>query len=97
MPRLCRSSNQRLPRDGDILAINRGGPEVQISDVEFEKRRAVWQPRISASRYHGITIPSPSGSARQGAATQSRRGREDVLCGYVDIFCLLPCLGLGWG
>jgi uncharacterized protein len=53
MPRLCRSTDQWLPRDGDMVAIDRGSPEVQLSDVEFEKCRAKWQPRVSAfgSRY----------------------------------------------
>src|SRR6266446_2069820 len=95
MPRLCRSADQRLPRDGDILAINRGSPEVQISDVEFEKRRAAWQPRVSASRYQyaqpvGIAAPRRR-QANPGAAEKT------VLCGYLDIFSLLPHLRLGSG
>jgi len=75
-----------LVRDGDIIAIDadRGSLEVQLSDVEFEKRRAAWQP-------HGSMFGSgylwkyaqQVGSARHGAITHPG-GAAEKAC-YADI------------
>src|SRR5258707_12567355 len=59
-----------LARDGDIIAIDadRGSLEVQLSDVEFEKRRAAWQPRGSAFGSGYLwKYAQQVGSARHGA------------------------------
>jgi dihydroxy-acid dehydratase len=75
-----------LLRDGDIIAIdaNRGSLEVQLSDVEFEKRRAAWQPRGSAfgSGYHW-KYAQQVGPARHGAVTHPG-GAAEKAC-YADI------------
>jgi dihydroxyacid dehydratase/phosphogluconate dehydratase len=61
-----------LARGGDIIAVdaNRGSLEVQLSDVEFEKRRAAWQPRGSAIGSGYLwKYAQQVGSARHGAIT----------------------------
>lgn len=65
MPRLCRSTDQWLPCDADIVATDRGSPEVQLCDVEFENagRRG---SRPYRRLGHGINMPI--GSVRHGAA-----------------------------
>jgi dihydroxy-acid dehydratase len=75
-----------LLRDGDIIAIdaNRGSLEVQLSDVEFEKRRAAWQPRGSAFGSGYLwKYAQQVGSARHGAVTHPG-GAAEKAC-YADI------------
>jgi dihydroxyacid dehydratase/phosphogluconate dehydratase len=63
---------------------NRGSLEVQLSDVEFEKRRAAWQPRGSAF-WSGYLWKNAQqvGSARHGAITHPG-GAAEKAC-YADI------------
>jgi dihydroxyacid dehydratase/phosphogluconate dehydratase len=75
-----------LVRDGDIIAIDadRGNLEVQLSDVEFEKRRAAWQPRGSAFESGYLwKYAQQVGSARHGAVTHPG-GAAEKAC-YADI------------
>jgi dihydroxy-acid dehydratase len=63
---------------------NRGSLEVQLSDVEFEKRRAAWQPRGSAFRSGYLwKFAQQVGSARHGAITHPG-GAAEKAC-YADI------------
>jgi dihydroxyacid dehydratase/phosphogluconate dehydratase len=73
-------------RDGDIIAIDadHGSLEVQLSDVEFEKRRATWQPRGSAFESGYLwKYAQQVGSARHGAVTHPG-GAAEKAC-YADI------------
>jgi dihydroxy-acid dehydratase len=75
-----------LVRDGDIIAIDadRGSLEVQLSDAEFEKRRAAWQPRGSAFGSGYLwKYAQQVGSARHGAITHPG-GAAEKAC-YADI------------
>ncbi len=75
-----------LVRDGDIIAIDadRGSLDVQLSDVEFEKRRAAWQPRGSAFGSGYLwKYAQQVGSARHGAVTHPG-GAAEKAC-YADI------------
>jgi dihydroxy-acid dehydratase len=75
-----------LVRDGDIIAIDadRGSLEVQLSDVEFEKRRAAWQPRESAFGSGYLwKYAQQVGAARHGAVTHPG-GAAEKAC-YADI------------
>jgi dihydroxyacid dehydratase/phosphogluconate dehydratase len=75
-----------LARDGDIIAIDadRGSLEVQLSDVEFEQRRAAWQPRGSAFESGCLwKYAQQVGSARHGAVTHPG-GAAEKAC-YADI------------
>jgi dihydroxy-acid dehydratase len=74
-----------LLRDGDIIAIDadRGSLEVQLSDVEFERRRAAWQPRGSACGSGYLwKYAQQVGSARHGAVTHPG-GAAEKAC-YAD-------------
>jgi dihydroxyacid dehydratase/phosphogluconate dehydratase len=71
---------------GDIVAVdaNRGSLEVQLSDVEFEKRRAAWQPRGSAFGSGYLwKYAQQVGSARHGAIAHPGRAAEKAC--YADI------------
>jgi dihydroxyacid dehydratase/phosphogluconate dehydratase len=71
---------------GDMIAVdaNRGSLEVQLSDVEFEKRRAAWQPRGSAFGSGYLwKYAQQVGSARHGANTHPGRAAEKAC--YADI------------
>jgi dihydroxyacid dehydratase/phosphogluconate dehydratase len=75
-----------LARDGDIIAIDadQGSLEVQLSDVEFEKRRAAWQPWGSALESGYLwKYAQQVGSARHGAVTHPG-GAAEKAC-YADI------------
>jgi len=75
-----------LLRDGDIIAIDadRGSLEVQLSDVELEKRRAAWQPQGSAFGSGYLwKYAQQVGSARHGAVTHPG-GAAEKAC-YADI------------
>jgi len=75
-----------LVRDGDIVAIDadHGSLEVQLSDVEFEKRQAAWQPRGSAFESGYLwKYAQQVGSARHGAVTHPG-GAAEKAC-YADI------------
>jgi len=75
-----------LVHDGDIIAIDaeRGSLEVQLSDVEIEKRRAAWQPRGSAFGSGYLwKYAQQVGSARHGAVTHPG-GAAEKAC-YADI------------
>ena len=75
-----------LVRGGDIIAIDaeRGGLEVQLSDVEFEKRRAAWQPCGSAFGSGSLwKYAQQVGSARHGAVTHPGAVAEKAC--YADI------------
>jgi len=75
-----------LVRDGDIIAIDADGGslEVQLSDAEFEKRRAAWQPRGSAFGSGYLwKYAQQVGSARHGAVTHPG-GVAEKAC-YADI------------
>jgi dihydroxyacid dehydratase/phosphogluconate dehydratase len=75
-----------LMRDGDIIAIDadRSSLEVQLSDPEFEKRRAAWQPRGSAFGSGYLwKYAHQVGSARHGAITHPG-GAAEKAC-YADI------------
>ena len=75
-----------LVRDGDIIAIDadRGSLEVELSEVEFEKRRAAWQPRGSAFGSGYLwKYAQQVGSARHGAVTHPG-GAAEKAC-YADI------------
>jgi dihydroxy-acid dehydratase len=75
-----------LVRDGDIIAIDadRGSLDVQLSEVELEKRRAAWQPRGSAFGSGYIwKYAQQVGSARHGAVTHPG-GAAEKAC-YADI------------
>jgi dihydroxy-acid dehydratase len=75
-----------LVRDGDIIAIDadRGSLDVQLSDAEFEKRRAAWQPRGSAFGSGYLwKYAQQVGSARHGAVTHPG-GAAEKAC-YADI------------
>jgi dihydroxy-acid dehydratase len=75
-----------LLRDGDIIAIDadRGSLEVQLSDDEFEKRRAAWQPPGSAFGSGYLwKYAQQVGSARHGAVTHPG-GAAEKAC-YADI------------
>ena len=75
-----------LVRDGDIIAIDaeRGSLEVQLSDVEFEKRRAAWQPCGSAFGSGSLwKYAQQVGSARHGAVTHPGGAAENKC--YADI------------
>jgi dihydroxy-acid dehydratase len=75
-----------LVRDGDIIAIDadRGSLEVQLTNVEFEKRRAAWQPRGSAFGSGYLwKYAQQVGSARHGAITLPG-GSAEKAC-YADI------------
>jgi dihydroxyacid dehydratase/phosphogluconate dehydratase len=75
-----------LVRDGDIIAIdaNRGSLEVQLSDVEFEKRQAAWQPQGSAFGSGYLwKYAHQVGPARHGAVTHPG-GAAEKAC-YADI------------
>jgi dihydroxy-acid dehydratase len=75
-----------LVRDGDIIAIDadRGSLEVQLSDIEFEKRRAGWQPRGPAFGSGYLwKYAQQVGSARHGAVTHPG-GAAEKAC-YADI------------
>jgi dihydroxyacid dehydratase/phosphogluconate dehydratase len=75
-----------LVRDGDIIAIDadRGTLDVQLSDVEFEQRRAAWQPRGSAFGSGYLwKYAQQVGSARHGAITHPG-GAAEKAC-YADI------------
>ncbi len=75
-----------LVRDGDIIAIDadRGSLEVQLSEAEFEKRRAAWQPRGSAFGSGYLwKYAHQVGSARHGAVTHPG-GAAEKAC-YADI------------
>jgi dihydroxy-acid dehydratase len=75
-----------LVRDGDIIAIDadRGSLEVELSEAEFEKRRAAWQPRGSAFGSGYLwKYAQQVGSARHGAVTHPG-GAAEKAC-YADI------------
>jgi dihydroxy-acid dehydratase len=75
-----------LVRDGDIIAIDadRGTLDVQLSDVEFEQRRAAWQPPGSAFGSGYLwKYAQQVGSARHGAITHPG-GAAEKAC-YADI------------
>jgi dihydroxy-acid dehydratase len=75
-----------LVRDGDIIAIDadRGNLEVELSEAEFEKRRAAWQPRESAFGSGYLwKYAQQVGSARHGAVTHPG-GAAEKAC-YADI------------
>ena len=75
-----------LVRDGDIIAIDAdcGTLDVQLSDAEFEQRRAAWQPRGSAFGSGYLwKYAQQVGSARHGAITHPG-GAAEKAC-YADI------------
>ena len=75
-----------LVRDGDIIAIDadRGSLEVELSEAEFEKRRAAWQPPGSAFGSGYLwKYAQQVGSARHGAVTHPG-GAAEKAC-YADI------------
>jgi dihydroxy-acid dehydratase len=75
-----------LVRDGDIIAIDadRGSLEVELSEAEFEKRRAAWQPRGAAFGSGYLwKYAQQVGSARHGAVTHPG-GAAEKAC-YADI------------
>ena len=75
-----------LVRDGDIIAIDadRGSLDVQLSEAEFEERRAAWQPRGSAFGSGYIwKYAQQVGPARHGAVTHPGAAAEKAC--YADI------------
>jgi dihydroxy-acid dehydratase len=75
-----------LVRDGDIIAIDadRGSLEVQLSEAEFERRRAAWQPRgLAFGSGYLWKYAQQVGSARHGAVTHPG-GAAEKTC-YADI------------
>jgi dihydroxyacid dehydratase/phosphogluconate dehydratase len=78
-----------LAPEGAIVKVarmdaNRGSLEVQLSDVEFEKRRAAWQPQGSAFGSGYLwKYAHQVGPARHGAVTHPG-GAAEKAC-YADI------------
>src|SRR5262249_49502017 len=66
---------ENLKLADNAIDVDRGSLEVQLSDVEFEKRRAAWQPRGSAF-WSWIFGDMPSRSGRRATASSpGRAGR----------------------
>jgi dihydroxy-acid dehydratase len=75
-----------LLRDGDIISIDaeRGSLDVQLSDAEWEERRAAWRPRGSAFGSGYLwKYAQQVGAARHGAVTHPG-GLAEKTC-YADI------------
>jgi dihydroxyacid dehydratase/phosphogluconate dehydratase len=73
-------------RDGDMISINveDGNFDVQLNNVELEKRRAAWQPRGAAFGSGYLwKYAQQVGSARHGAVTRPG-GSAEKTC-YADI------------
>ena len=84
-----------LLRDGDIISSMRTSGSWRFASARpnSNARRAAWQPREGAFASGYLwKYAQQVGPARLRRRHPSRRGgREEVLCGYLSVFCSLPC------